>query len=106
MACKSMTLPPVLAAPLALRAARPIYACVPRRTVPGNRQAPGRAKSAKSHITPVSMLTGYEMSKQAKIFIDGAAGTTGLEIRERLAGRNELSLMVLPEAQRKDAAAR
>ena len=46
------------------------------------------------------------MSKQAKIFIDGAAGTTGLEIRERLAGREELSLIVLPEAQRKDAAAR
>ena len=39
------------------------------------------------------------MSKQAKIFIDGAAGTTGLEIRERLAGREELSLIVLPEAQ-------
>ena len=46
------------------------------------------------------------MSKQAKIFIDGAAGTTGLEIRERLAGREELSLIVLPEAQRKDAGAR
>jgi N-acetyl-gamma-glutamyl-phosphate reductase len=46
------------------------------------------------------------MSKPAKIFIDGAAGTTGLEIRERLAGRPELSLMLLPEAQRKDAAAR
>ena len=46
------------------------------------------------------------MRKQAKIFIDGAAGTTGLEIRERLAGREGLSLMVLPEAQRKDAAAR
>jgi N-acetyl-gamma-glutamyl-phosphate reductase len=46
------------------------------------------------------------MSKQAKIFIDGAAGTTGLEIRERLAGRTELSLIVLPEDQRKDQAAR
>jgi N-acetyl-gamma-glutamyl-phosphate reductase len=46
------------------------------------------------------------MSSQAKIFIDGAAGTTGLEIRERLAGRPELSLMVLPEAERKDPAAR
>ena len=46
------------------------------------------------------------MSTQAKIFIDGAVGTTGLEIRERLAGRSELSLMVLPEAERKDAAAR
>jgi N-acetyl-gamma-glutamyl-phosphate reductase len=46
------------------------------------------------------------MSKQAKIFIDGAAGTTGLEIRERLAGRPELSLIVLGQAERKDAAAR
>jgi N-acetyl-gamma-glutamyl-phosphate reductase len=46
------------------------------------------------------------MSKQAKIFIDGAAGTTGLEIRERLAGRSELSLITLSEAERKDARAR
>jgi N-acetyl-gamma-glutamyl-phosphate reductase len=46
------------------------------------------------------------MSKQAKIFIDGAAGTTGLEIRERLAARAELSLIALSEAQRKDQAAR
>ncbi len=46
------------------------------------------------------------MSTQAKIFIDGAAGTTGLEIRERLAGRGELALITLSDAERKDAAAR
>jgi N-acetyl-gamma-glutamyl-phosphate reductase len=46
------------------------------------------------------------MSKQAKIFIDGAAGTTGLEIRERLDGREGLSLISLSDAERKDAAAR
>jgi N-acetyl-gamma-glutamyl-phosphate reductase len=46
------------------------------------------------------------MSKQAKIFIDGAAGTTGLEIRERLAGRAELSLIALSDAERKDQGAR
>lgn len=40
------------------------------------------------------------------VFIDGAAGTTGLEIRERLNGRDEFSLILLDEAQRKDAAAR
>ena len=40
------------------------------------------------------------------VFIDGAAGTTGLEIAERLAGRNEFSLITLDEARRKDAAAR
>ena len=49
---------------------------------------------------------GQHMTKQAKIFIDGAAGTTGLEIRERLAGRAELSLIALSDTQRKDAAAR
>ena len=42
----------------------------------------------------------------AKIFIDGAAGTTGLEIRERLAGRGEFSLLTLSDADRKDSAAR
>jgi N-acetyl-gamma-glutamyl-phosphate reductase len=46
------------------------------------------------------------MSQQAKIFIDGAAGTTGLEIRERLHGRAGLSLIALSDAERKDAAAR
>lgn len=42
----------------------------------------------------------------AKVFIDGAAGTTGLEIRERLAGRRELSLVQISEAERKAPAAR
>lgn len=41
-----------------------------------------------------------------RIFIDGAAGTTGLEIRERLGGRSEFDLLVLDETQRKDASAR
>lgn len=41
-----------------------------------------------------------------KIFIDGAVGTTGLEIRQRLAGRDGFSIVTLEEAERKDAAAR
>ncbi len=40
------------------------------------------------------------------IFIDGAAGTTGLEIQSRLAGRSEFPLLTLDEARRKDTAAR
>ena len=40
------------------------------------------------------------------VFIDGAVGTTGLEIAERLAGRSEFALITLPEARRKDDAAR
>ncbi len=42
----------------------------------------------------------------SKVFIDGAAGTTGLEIRERLAGRGEFSLVRLSDTDRKDARAR
>ncbi|WP_088309468.1 N-acetyl-gamma-glutamyl-phosphate reductase [Novosphingobium sp. B 225] len=40
------------------------------------------------------------------VFIDGAAGTTGLEILDRLAPRAEFELIVLDEAQRKSADAR
>lgn len=40
------------------------------------------------------------------VFIDGAAGTTGLEILDRLAPRAEFELLVLDDQQRKSADAR
>lgn len=40
------------------------------------------------------------------VFIDGAVGTTGLEIHQRLTGRPELCLLALDDAQRKNARAR
>ena len=42
----------------------------------------------------------------ATVFIDGAAGTTGLEIRERLSDRADLSLVELTESDRKNPRAR
>ncbi|KQN37646.1 N-acetyl-gamma-glutamyl-phosphate reductase [Sphingomonas sp. Leaf407] len=41
-----------------------------------------------------------------RLFIDGAAGTTGLEIADRLAGRAGVEFITLDDTQRKDPAAR
>ena len=46
------------------------------------------------------------MSAISKIFIDGREGTTGLRIFDRIAHREDLELIVLSEALRKDPGAR
>ena len=41
-----------------------------------------------------------------KIYIDGKEGTTGLQIYERLGGREDIELLLIDEAKRKDPAER
>ncbi len=46
------------------------------------------------------------MSTTPIVFIDGDQGTTGLQIHDRLHGRQDLRVLTLPEADRKNAARR
>ena len=41
-----------------------------------------------------------------KVFIDGEAGTTGLQVQGRLKSRTDIELLTLPEDKRKDLTAR
>lgn len=56
------------------------------------------------------MLTGQAFfgteAMRAKVFIDGEHGTTGLQIRTRLADRADLEVLSLPEAERRNRALR
>ncbi|MBO5340291.1 MAG: N-acetyl-gamma-glutamyl-phosphate reductase [Oscillospiraceae bacterium] len=46
------------------------------------------------------------MSSKPKVYIDGKEGTTGLQIYERLGGRQDIELLLIDEDKRKDTAER
>lgn len=62
-----------------------------------------------SYLTRCSKMLAIELSNEPPamtlpvVFIDGDQGTTGLQIHQRLQGRNDLTLVTLPAEQRKNA---
>ncbi len=51
-------------------------------------------------------MKGSESLMKTKVFIDGSAGTTGLQIYERFAKRDDIEILQIDEEKRKDNAAR